>query len=186
MSLTGPDHVYVALHQSGFQKLLTAICTARPRLLHYSKAVSPSTATTSALLTSQIENIDLAIPVADLSPDDGVLVTGIAASGPDMFTLHAPITLDSLTPDLLVQLRMTVSAAPKHVGFIAVAADNLSHGTWLSTEIWSGVLVPYLNNAILAGISIPVASFFVGLVTVTVTHGPQVAANQVELWGDVL
>ena len=101
MSLTETSEVFVAVEESALNDLITAVCTARPHLLHYGSPAFVPASSTSATQMAPIPfpgspglqwSVQLTIPELDLFDEDRPLPPELSL-GPGQFSLSTVVRL---------------------------------------------------------------------------------------------
>ena len=101
MSLTENHEVFVAVEESALNDLITALCSARPHLLHYGSPAFVPVSTTSATQMAPIPfpgspglqwSVQLSIPELDLFKQDQPLPPELSL-GPGQFSLSTAVRI---------------------------------------------------------------------------------------------
>jgi len=107
MSLTENHEVFVAVEESALNDLITALCSARPHLLHYGSPAFVPVSTTSATQMAPIPfpgspglqwSVQLGIPELDLFDQDQPLPPELSL-GPGQFSLSTAVRICVDCPD---------------------------------------------------------------------------------------
>jgi len=101
MSLTEAHAVFVAAHETALNDLVTAVCLARPHLLHYGSPAFVPSSSTSATQMAPIAfpgspglqwSVQLGVPHLDLYDEDSPLPSELSL-GPGQFSLSTTVVL---------------------------------------------------------------------------------------------
>lgn len=193
MSLTGSDHLYVAVTERGAQKLLKAVYTARPRLLRYNSSISSNTLTeTDAAPLFGFVNwtADLNSPRIDFFPANAPVPAPLGPLLVDWFTIRTLASTQfqspwppPMTPDLFAvgQMNVSTSGGTTYLSFQVNQMMDLNPSPPLSPAIWTGLALTYLNPMLPPPIS--VTALAVGVFTAVLTRGPTIDRNELKFWG---
>ena len=214
MSLTEIQTLFGGVHENGINDFLRAFLTARPRYLVYgSPGFVPST-TVSATSVPAIAfpgvpggiqfGVAFTIPTVDLHPATGggsaplppglgqftlkTTVTLILACGQRGDSPQGTINMPRFTPlfaTLDVLARGTIISVGGSVG-LQVTDVELVDITPDALESLLECLIRMLLQAVLSNITIPLNALVAGAVPLlSIVRGPEIATDQVKLWGNV-
>lgn len=213
MSLTGTYHIFASLSQDGTNKALQAFFGARPHYLHYGSAPFVAASSVSATQVPPIAfpgipggisyAIDLAVPFVDLYPPDGSLPPPLALE-PDQLAIETEVTITlgctAGTGDqrghvepVKTTLKVIAIANPvSHyfspgVGYVSFHVDQvLLVGVEPPTlRVVLDCLLEMILNALLASVQLPFDLIDADFVKIALEAGPDIADDQIKIWGDV-
>jgi hypothetical protein len=213
MSLTGAYHIFAGLDQQGTNKALQAFFSARPHYLHYGSVPFVSASSVSVTQVPPIAfpgvpggipyAIDLTVPAVDLYPPDGALPPPLAL-GPDQLSIATEVTITlgcmagtegrkgHVTP-VRTRLKVTAIAHPvSHyfspgVGYVTFQVDQvlLVDVAPPSLQAVLDCLLEMILNAVLAEVQLSFDLIDAGFVKLALEAGPDIADDQIKIWGDV-
>jgi hypothetical protein len=213
VSFTEVQTVFGGVHENGINDFLRAFLTARPRYIVYGSPGFIPTTTAAATSVPVISfpgvpggiqfAVVFAIPIVDLNPATGVGSAPLPP-GPGQFTLRTTVTLvlacgqagDNqtglnfrrfvpLVATLGVLARGTIVRIGGSVG-LQVSDVELVDVTPDALESLLECLIRMLLQAALSNVLIPIDALVVGAVPLlTLVRGPEIATDQVKLWGNV-
>jgi hypothetical protein len=214
VSLTEVQTLFGAVHENGINDFLRAFLTARPRYLFYGSPTFVPTTTVAATSVPAITfpgvpggiqfAVVFTIPTVDLNPATG---SGSAPlpPGPGQFTLKTTVTfallcgrggdpqpgtvqvprgmpllatLDVLARGTIISMGGSVRLDVTDVELVDITPDAL--------ESLLECLIRMLLQAVLSNITIPLNALVAGAVPlVSLVRGPEIATDQVKLWGNI-
>lgn len=213
MSLTGAYHIFAGLDQQGTNKALQAFFGARPHYLHYGSVPFVAASSVSVTQVPPIAfpgvpggipyAIDLTVPAVDLYPPDGALPPPLAL-GPDQLSIETEVTITlgcmagtqgqkgHVTP-VRTTLKVIAIAHPvSHyfspgVGYVSFQVDEvlLVDVAPPSLQAVLDCLLEMILNAVLADVQLPFDLIDAGFVKLALEAGPDIADDQIKIWGDV-
>ena len=213
MSLTGAYHIFAGLDQQGTNKALQAFFGARPHYLHYGSVPFVAASSVSVTQVPPIAfpgvpggipyAIDLTVPAVDLYPPDGALPPPLAL-GPDQLSIETEVTITlgcmagtqgqkgHVTP-VRTTLKVIAIAHPvSHyfspgVGYVSFQVDQvlLVDVAPPSLQAVLDCLLEMILNAVLADVQLPFDLIDAGFVKLALEAGPDIADDQIKIWGDV-
>lgn len=205
MSFSNGHHAFAGLNEEAANDFLTAFFQARPHYLHYGSPPFVLASSSAATLISPIAvpgllptpiplDIQLSVPVVDFYPPDG--------------PLPAPLVLVAGQLAISTSLRVTVICGQARTSFDlgvwAIGSISVSPPTGppvsihITTsqikvqgiaplgleQVLECLLLEALQN-VLQQVSIPIPALSLGFLTVTVQQGPQLDADELDVWGNV-
>lgn len=213
MSLTGAYHIFAGLDQQGTNKALQAFFGARPHYLHYGSVPFVAASSVSVTQVPPIAfpgvpggipyAIDLTVPAVDLYPPDGAPPPPLAL-GPDQLSIETEVTITlgcmagtqgqkgHVTP-VRTTLKVIAIAHPvSHyfspgVGYVSFQVDEvlLVDVAPPSLQAVLDCLLEMILNAVLADVQLPFDLIDAGFVKLALEAGPDIADDQIKIWGDV-
>lgn len=213
MSLTHAHHLFAGVEEKAFNALIHATFTARPRYLHVGTPPFVFADSLTSTLGPPISfpgipggipyDVVFDIPELDLFPPDPVPEP--LPPGANQFSLATTVRLtvgclrQSAQPDrkppidpetvmLSVAARghVTVTSSTSTSGWIGLALDDVDIN--IEPEGLRRVvdcIVRMVLGAMLANVRIPFHALNVGAFALSLTEGPEIAADQVEVFGEV-
>lgn len=205
MSFSNGHHAFAGLKEEAANDFLTAFFQARPHYLHYGSppfVLASSSAATlisplavPGLLPSPIPvAIDIGLPVVDFYPPDGPLPAPLVlAAGQLSISTSVRISV------ICGQQRMSFDLAVWAIGGISVLPPSGPPATIHFTanqikvqgisplgleQVLECLLLEALRN-VLQQVSIPIPALSLGFLSVTVEAGPQLDADELDVWGNV-
>lgn len=213
MSLTGSYHIFAALDQQGTNKALQAFFGARPHYLHYGSVpfVAASSVSVTQVPTIAFPGvpggipyaIDLTVPAVDLYPPGSALPPPLAL-GPDQLSIETEVTITlgcmasaegrkgHVTP-VRTTLKVIAIAHPiSHYFSPGVGYVSFQVGQVLLVDVVPPSLQAVLDcllemilNAVLADVQLPFDLIDADFVKLALQAGPDIADDEIKLWGDV-
>ncbi len=197
MSFTQAKHLFAGVNEVGFNELLKAFFTARPRHLHH---VTPPfvTATNSQGVTvhpsltffgaSVDYELHFTLPVVDINPDNGAL------TAPGEFTaltqVSGNVQLFGLPPMPIPSAQMlgvcepVVTVSQPGTGIIGINVKSVTLTPPLPGLLNAGLV--YVLQMILGDVKIPYHTLTVGAFGLSLLVGPKSENNQIEVRGNAL
>jgi hypothetical protein len=233
MSLTAADHIFVGVHEDGANDFLTALFTARPRLLNY--ASDPFVSTTTVAVTHMAPiafpgvtgglgwAVSFSIPKLDFFPQSGPLAPPLPALVADQLSLRTDVTIivncaecrkqdrpkdrpkdrpnDEPGRDIPrcraepteVTLEIQAIGRPVATYFgpgtgeisFRLEAIEIVDITPDKLETVLECLLRMVLQAVLDTVKLPFKALSAGAFTVALTRGPEIADDQLKVWGTV-
>ncbi len=213
MSLTGTHHVSISVAETGINTFIKAVCTARARFINYGTSLFVPATTASATNMPTIPfpgvpggiqwAVSLSIPVLDLFPDSSGGASPLPPM-PNAFNVHthAKVFLGCATwvgrdigTVVPVSTDLDVWALGEIVptflgpgnGFISFKVDSVKL-PGIKPDGLEAVLECLLRMilaAALGNIMLPFQALSVGAFTLTLQQGPEIADNQMKVFGDI-
>lgn len=185
MSLTGPDHLYAALMQSGANHFAQAVCLQRPRYVNYSSLSPTSAASTNIAKLSGFDwTLHFGTPFVDFDP--AYLPAGSTlTAGAGHLVLSAPITVTILGQSMngsLWAVAVPVVNASAHTVTVQVTQVEVA-GVTLPPLVLN-VIKAVLNNA-LSALKIPYPAFSAGAFTAVIASGPSIGMDELTFTGNL-
>jgi hypothetical protein len=215
MSLTQTFGVFGAVGQAGLNKALKTVFTVRPHYLHYASPPFATSSSVLVTAMDPIAfpgvpggipwAVDFTIPVVDLFPADGPLPSSLTLN-PDQLaiTTEVTVTIGCLQGDprnddkgglrpLATVLDVVAIGHPKSryfspgVGDVSFVVDRVVIDKVAPQSLAAvlNCLVRMLLNAALSQVHLPFDVFGGGFFKLALQAGPNVADDQIKMWGDV-
>lgn len=215
MSLTGLQHVFAGINESGINTFLRAFFTARPHYLNYGSVPFVSTTTTSATNIPPIPFpgipagisylVQFAIPVVDLFPPDSSGATAALPPGQGQFTIGTRVRItvgcESFDPDhrkpsltpietelgLLARGSLFVLNFGPGNGEVGFKVDEVKI-IGIAPESLAAVLdciIRMILQVVLDSALIPFKIVTIEAFSIILQRGPEIKDDQIELFGDI-
>jgi hypothetical protein len=216
LSLTGAHHAFAGVSEDGVNKIVQAFFSARPRHLHYGTTPFVASTTIGATNVATIAfpgipggisyMVDLSIPQIDLFPADGPLPAPLVL-GADQLSIRtkARVTLGCLKGDGASEKRGTLTPVSTELEVWAIghpAARTFSPGVGdisfhvdevkvtlvepATLEAVLDCLLRMILNGVLSSLQLPFTIINVDFFKLILEEGPLIAADQIEVRGDVV
>jgi hypothetical protein len=213
VSFTGAFHVFAGVDEDGINDLVSAFFAARPHYLLYgtSPFVPASSVTETQVPPIAFPGIGggirymvrFSVPTIDLFPPDGPLPPPLALTA-NHLVIRTAVRLTLLCGDLRHQkegqltplstmLEVWAVGEPVvhvfgpgsgEIGFKIDAVEIVDIAPE-SLETLLNCLLKMLLQAALSNLWLPFAPLTAGAFSLTLDHGPEIADDQIKLWGHV-
>ena len=212
MSLTQAHHVFAGVSEGAINTLLKALCTVRGHYINYGSSSFVPATTAAATNMGPIPfpgvpggiqwAVSLSIPILDLFPPSGGLSP--LPPAPNTFNVHTQATIQigcatwqgndrgQMTPlktvlDVWALGEIVSTYSGPGTGFVSLKVDKvlLPGISPTSLEHVLECLLRMVLAAALQNVTLPFHTFSLGAFQLILEQGPEIADNQVKVWGSI-